>query len=338
MHPIHRIAAAAIASLFVLCGAAAPNAAPLTINVGWVTLYASSVPLSLEKKDLLRHYGQSYVIEPTRMQSTAAMITALATGSVNVGTLAYSSLAFAILNAKLDDIRIITDINQDGVPGHATNQFMVLRDGPIKKIEDLKGKILASLTYGSAVDVGLRAMLRKHGIDDKKDVTFIEAQFANMKAMLIEHKADLISTNQPWVEDPALQKAATTLFTLKDAAGVTQLLVWAARREYLKEHRAAMVDFLEDSLRFLRWTLDPANHAEIVDMVAHDLKQPREQLDGYLFTGKDLYKDPNGLPNLDALQANIDLERDLGFIDRTIPIRDYADLSLVKEAATRLRP
>src|SRR5690242_11081755 len=93
----------------MLCGAAlaARAAEPLDIKVGWVTMYASSVPLSLDKKELLHHYGQSYTITPTRMASTAAMITGLATSDVNIGTLAYSSLTSAILNAKLNDIRIV---------------------------------------------------------------------------------------------------------------------------------------------------------------------------------------------------------------------------------------
>jgi hypothetical protein len=82
---------------------AARAADPLDIKVGWVTMYASSVPLSLDKKELLHHYGQSYTISPIRIASTAAMITGLATGDVNVGTLAYSSLTSAILNAKLND-------------------------------------------------------------------------------------------------------------------------------------------------------------------------------------------------------------------------------------------
>jgi len=327
---------ALIAAPFLAGSAAAASAEPLMIQVGWVTISASSVPLSLDKKELLPHYGKSYVIEPVRMASTAAMITALATGDVKVGTLAYSSLAFAILNAKLDEVRIIMDTNQDGVGDHATGQFMVLNDGPIKKIEDLKGKVLASLTYGSAVDVAMRAMLRKHGIDDKKDVTFVEAAFPNMKSMLLQHKADLIAINQPWVDDPELQRAAHALFTQKQATGVTQLLVWAARGSYIKENRAVLVDFLEDSLRFTRWALDPKNHAEFVDITAKALKQPREALDGYLYTDKDLYKDPNGLPNLDALQANIDLEKELGFIDKTIAVKDYADLGMIKEAAARL--
>ncbi|HWE72223.1 MAG TPA: ABC transporter substrate-binding protein [Stellaceae bacterium] len=314
---------------------AARAAEPLDIKVGWVTMYASSVPLSLDKKELLHHYGQSYTISPIRMASTAAMITGLATSDVNIGTLAYSSLSSAILNAKLSDIRVVMDTNQDGVGNGWTGHFMVLKDGPIKKVEDLKGHVIASLTYGSAVDVAIRAMLRKHGLDDKKDVTFVEASFPNMNSMLLQKKADLISSTEPWYDDPELQKNATTLFTQQQATGVTQLLVWASRAGYIKDHRAALVDFLEDSLRFEQWALDPKNHAEFIAMVAKAMKVAPESL-GYVYTDHDLYKDPHGMPNMAALQSNIDLLHSLGFFPSGFTVADYTDLSLIKEADARL--
>jgi sulfonate transport system substrate-binding protein len=313
---------------------AAPAAEPLTIHAAWVTLAAAPLPLALERKDLLPHYGRSYVVEANRVASTAAVITGLASGDIEVGPLAFSSLAFAVLNAKMNDIRVIMDVTQDGVYG--SDSYMVLRDSGIKAVADLNGKVLASLTYGSAVDIAVRAMLRKHGLNDKKDVSFIEAQFPNMKPMLLSHKVDLISVNEPWVDDPELQEKAVALFTTKEAVGVSQLLVWTARAPFIAAHRGAMVDFLEDMLRFTRWELDPANHAAMVAMVSQQLKQPPAQLD-YLFTKKDLYKDPNGLPNMEALQANIDLEKELGFIDRSIAVKDYEDLSLIREAALRLK-
>jgi NitT/TauT family transport system substrate-binding protein len=324
----------AAAALGVTLSAA--RADPLDIKVGWVTMYASSVPLSLDKKELLHHYGQSYTISPIRMASTAAMITGLATGDVNIGTLAYSSLSSAILNAKLNDIRVVMDTNQDGVGDGWSGHFMVLKDGPIKKVEDLKGHVIASLTYGSAVDVAIRAMLRKHGLDDKKDLTFVEASFPNMNSMLLQKKADLISSTEPWYDDPELQKNATTLFTQKQATGTTQLLVWASRAGYIKEHRAALVDFLEDSLRFTQWALDPKNHDAFAAMVAKAMKVPAETLAAYIYTDKDLYKDPHGLPNMAALQSNIDLLHELGFFASSFKVADYADLSLIKEADARL--
>ena len=42
------------------------QAAPLKLRVGWVVVPASTAPLVLEKKELLKHFGKSYVAEATR--------------------------------------------------------------------------------------------------------------------------------------------------------------------------------------------------------------------------------------------------------------------------------
>ena len=42
-------------------------------------------------------------------------------------------------------------------------------------------------------------------------------------------------------------------------------------------------------------------------------KQPPERFD-WLFTKRDAYHDPNMLPDLAALQKNVDMTRDLGFV------------------------
>ena len=52
---------------------------------------------------------------------------------------------------------------------------------------------------------------------------------------------------------------------------------------------------------------------------------------------KDQYRDRNMLPNLAALQRNIDLVRDLGFTKASFDVNKFADLSLVEEAAKRLQ-
>ncbi len=85
-------------------GASAQNA-PLKIRVGWVVVPASTAPLVLEKKEVLKHFGKSYVAEATRFEGTPPVITALAAGELDVGPLAFSSFGLAIQNARLDDLR-----------------------------------------------------------------------------------------------------------------------------------------------------------------------------------------------------------------------------------------
>ena len=43
------------------------------------------------------------------------------------------------------------------------------------------------------------------------------------------------------------------------------------------------------------------------------------------------------IPNLAALQANIKLQKELGFLKTDIDVKTYSDLSLVEEAAKRLK-
>ena len=311
------------------------QSAPLKIRVGWVVVPASTAPLVLEKKDILEHYGQSYTAEATRFAGTPPVITALASGELDIGPLAFSSFGLAIQNAHMDDLRVVSDEIQDGVPGHGSNEFMALEDGPVKTVADLKGKVLATNAMGSAVDIAMRAMLRKSGLETNKDYTIVEAPFPAMRAMLAEKKADLISAVPPFSLDPDLRAIAHTLFTQKDAFGITQLTMWTARTGFIQQNRAVLVDFLEDCVRAIRWYTDPKNHEAAVAIVARLNKAPPERMD-WAFTSRDQFRDPNGTPNLGALQSNLQQQKAVGLLSDTIDVQKYSDLSMVEEAVKRL--
>jgi NitT/TauT family transport system substrate-binding protein len=329
-----KIGLAGIALLAFTAGFA--QAEPVTLRVAWVAPLSDLASIWLEKKDLARNYGKSYVFEPVRYRGTPPMITAIANNELEIGALAYSTLPIAIENAGMDDIRVIADDFLDGIDGYYSNEFDVLADGPIKKIEDLKGKIVATNSAGSAVDVAMRAMLRKHGLESNRDYTIIETPFPAMRAMLAEKKVDLISAVLPFSLDPELKKFARSLFTSKDAIGISQFIMLTARKPFIEAHRAALVDYLEDSLRIVRWFLDPQNHDAVVAIAARVTKQPADRFD-WVFTKSDYYRDPDLLPHLDALQRNVDMTKELGFVNASFDVRTHSDLSLVEEAAKRLK-
>jgi NitT/TauT family transport system substrate-binding protein len=315
---------------------AAHGAEPVKIRASWVAPVSNWASILLEKKDLARHLGKSYVLEPVRYQGTPPMITAMANGELEIANLAYSTLGIAIQNAGLDDIRVIADEFRDGMPGRYTQEYLVLADGPIKKPEDLKGKVIGTNAAGSAVDVATRAMLRKFGLEDKRDYTVVESPFPTMRAMLAEKKVDLIPGVLPFSLDPELRKIARALYTQREAIGVTEMIVWTARKPFLDKNRAAMVDFMEDTLRIVQWYLDPKNQKEAAEIAARVTKQPAERF-SWLFTEKDYYRDPNMIPDLNALQKNLDMTKDLGFVRASLDIRKYTDLSITEEAAKRLK-
>jgi sulfonate transport system substrate-binding protein len=317
-----------------LYAGAARAAEPLKIRVSWIAPITNWASILLEKKELARHLGKSYVLEPVHYVGTPLMITALANGELEIANLAFSTLPIAIENAGLDDLRVIADELQDGVEGYYSQEYMVLADSPIKNIADLKGKVVATVAAGAAVDVAMRTMLRKHGLEDKRDYTMVEAPLPTMRAMLADKKVDLIPVVLPFAVDPELRRIARTLFYNRDVVGVTQLLVWTARQSFLDRNRAAMVDFMEDTLRITGWFLDPANHREMMAIAGRVTKQPAERFD-WPFTQRDYYRAPNMVPNLDALQTNVAMMRDLGFVKTGIDVKKYSDLGIIEEAARR---
>ena len=324
------------AGIFALVGAtAAQSADPVKIRLSWVAPVTNWASIMLEKKDLAKHLGASYTLEPVRYPGTPPMVTALANGELEVANLAYSTLAIAIENAGMDDLRVIADEFRDGVEGYYSQEFMVLADGPIKKVEDLKGKVVMTNAAGSAIDVAMRAMLHKHGLEDKRDYTMVESPFPTMRAMLSEKKVDLIPAVIPFSYDPELRKIARTLFVQRDAIGITDMIVWTARKPFIDKNRAAMVDFMEDTLRITRWFIDPKNHAEVMAIAGRLTRQPPERYD-WLFTKRDAFHDPDMLPDLAALQKNVDMTHELGFVPSTLDIKKHSDLSIVEEAAKRL--
>src|SRR5216684_929009 len=327
-----RLARTGLAAAFALAlvsgawlGAGAAQAAEaVKIRLSYVVPIANWASMLVEKKDLAKNLGKSYQLEITRFAGTPPMITALAAGELEIADLTYPTLPIAIQNAGMDDLRVIADEFQDGNAGFYSNEFMVLADGPIKKIEDLKGKAVATNAVGSAVDIAMRAMLRKHGLEDKRDYTIVEAPFPTMRAMLAEKKVDLVPAVLPFSLDPELRKIGRPLFDTKDAIGISQFSIWVARKGFIDKNRAALTDFMEDSLRIVRWYLDPANHKEAMEICARITKQPAERF-SWAFTNQDNYRDRDMMPDLAALQRNVDLTRDLGFIGKSFDVTRFTD-------------
>jgi sulfonate transport system substrate-binding protein len=326
-------------SLAIFAGAA--SSAPLKIRMAYVVPVANWGSILFEKPGLAKHMGKSYTLETTRFQGTPPQITALANNELDIADLAFSSFALAVQNAGMNDLRVIADEFQDGVEGYYSNEFFVLKSSPIKTIKDLKGKVLATNAAGSAVDIVMRAMLRKNGLDDRKDVSVVEAAFPNMFAMLDQKKADVIPGVVPFSFNPKLRAEARVLFTQKEAVGRTQMIIWAARAGFLEKNRAVMLDFMEDAIRAVHWWLDPKNHKEAVEIAARISKRPAASFDKWLFLkggqSGDYFRDPNLVPDLDALQANVDLQHELGLLKASIDIKKHSDLSIVHEAAKRMK-
>jgi NitT/TauT family transport system substrate-binding protein len=337
MQRLSKAGLAALALLALLLTVAPARAEPVRIRIGWIGAPGQLVAFMFAKQGLARHLGKSYTFEPLHFAASPLQITALASGDLEIATLGFSSIALAVQNAGIDDIRVIADEIQDGAEGYFSAHFVVLKDSPYQKVEDLKGRIVATNGIGSGVDILMRAVLQKHGLVERRDFTTIEVQFPNMRAVLTERKADLATAVLPFAFDPEMEKISRTLFYAREAFGPADLSFWTARAGFIEKNRAALADLMEDYVRAIRWYMDPANHDEAVAIVAKEMKLPPAIFARWVFTRDDWYRNLDGLPNLEALQRNVDAQKELGFIKAPFDVARYADLSLVKEAGARLK-
>jgi sulfonate transport system substrate-binding protein len=323
----------AVASALVMVATQASAQTPFKIRMGWAQLPGHLAPILFQNKAILKHYGKSYIVEPVRFRGTTPQIQALAAGELEMATLAPSGLVFSVRNAKID-ARVVGDTFHDNGKTHWTSPFLVRTDSGINKIEDLKGKRVASNAIGSASDSAMRTMLKRHGLIDK-DYNTIETAFGTMPAMLMEKKVDMIVALPQFIK-MVDAKQTKVLFTNRDAVGAQQTIMWVMRADVIAKNRAALVDYWEDHIRALRWFLDPKNHEEALKFTMAFTKQPRESLE-YAFTENDFYRSPDARPDVEGIKRGIAQALDGGLIDATLDkVEPYVDLSLIEEAKERI--
>jgi sulfonate transport system substrate-binding protein len=311
------------------------NAEPVKIRIGWVLPTGNVETLLLDGPGVAKHRGISYDYEPVHFGSTPEMIPALATGDLDIATLANTTAAIAIANAQMSDLRIIASELRDGYEDYFSSNCMVLNDSPIHTVADLKGKIIGANSRGGAMDLTRLILLRNAGLDVNKDVTIVEVKMPNMKVALFEHKIDMGEFSVPFVYDPDVQRSARTIFRQKDAYGAVDFVVWAARTPFLEKNRAAVVDFMEDALRGVAFLTNPANHATVVGMAATFTKQPASAFNDWLYTHKDYYRVRDLVPDLGPLQHTFDIQAELGYVKARVDAKAVTDLSFLDAALAR---
>ncbi len=310
---------------------------PFTIREAWAAIPGQLFPILMMEKEVLRHYGKSYVVDAVRMPGSGPQTTALASGDLQFALFAPAAFALAVQNAHMTDLRVIGEATRDGSQDYYSRQFAVLPDSPVHTIADLKGKVIGDNSIGGAMDMGFRNYAVEHGMVDKRDYSIVEVEFPNMLAALEAKRIDLGFFTTPFSINALKEKKIRVLFTMREAmGGETELTIIATRKPFIDAHRAALVDYFEDTQRAMRWTLDPANREAVIGLIANFTKRPASVYSDWIFTKGDDYHDPDARPNLDAMQKNLDVMRKLGLLKIHLDVKAYSDLSLVNEAAARL--
>jgi NitT/TauT family transport system substrate-binding protein len=314
-------------------GAAGAGAEPVKMRIQWANIPSHMTPLiPLAPKEIYRYYGKSYVVEPIFIAGSGPALTAIAAGEADMGGLSPQTVTLGIAEAKLD-LRIIGQQISD-VQGYGQSGFFV-RPAEVKTLADLKGKIVAVNARGGAVDSAAIIVLRRAGMEVGRDYQFVEMRFPAMLPALEAKKVDIAFLTPPF-NLQAAKMGLRNMFTLRDAYGESETLSWVGKADWIAKNRAALVDFLEDNIRLRRWIYDPQTRADAVKVLAQLAKQPVENFIDWAYTNQDSYRDPNAMVDTQRYQKNIDDLHREGVMNVRVDIKDHIDMSLAKEAASRI--
>jgi NitT/TauT family transport system substrate-binding protein len=84
----------ALGAVSVANGAYAAD--PIKIRLAWAVVPSELSPILFVKPGIARHVGVSYTVEPIHFAAAPLMITALATGEVDVAPFSYSTIPNAV--------------------------------------------------------------------------------------------------------------------------------------------------------------------------------------------------------------------------------------------------
>jgi sulfonate transport system substrate-binding protein len=282
------------------------------------------------QKEVLKNYGKEYTLEGTYTRGTPEAGALMAAGRVDLACLSFPIFAASVLkDAVPGGMSIIADVFQDGHEGYASNTFFVRSEDSLKKVEDLKGKKIAINAYSSAVDLELRVVLKKHGLDPKRDVEIVEVTFPNMGPALREKRVDCAVMVLPFMAVEENKGGIRPLFTGTEAFPRFSVVFMAARNEYLKEHRDLVKAWLADYVGMLHWLYAPENRATAVREVAKITKSPEDVLNTYFLTPRDYYRDHNACITSANVQPSIDAMVKEGFLAAPVDMGKYIDTSML---------
>ena len=329
------MATGATAALAGLCAphVRAARAAPVTIRYatgGGIGPNEMETIIYLDwmQKNVLKGYGKDYTVDMTFTRGTPEAGTLLAASQADLATLSFAVFATSVLKDVVPGgLTIVSDNYQDGRPGYAQNTFFVLKDSPIDRTHDLKGKKVGINAFGSAVDLALRIKLKKDGIDPRRDLTIVEVAFPNQAAAIREKRIDCGILILPFMNAELRKGDLRALFTGGDAFGPYSVIFQVVTNDFLKKNPEAVRSYLADYVRGLQWFYDPGNRKKAVEITAEFTKSPADVLDSYFMTERDYYRDHNGCVAVSTIQRPIDAMQSEGLIDRPVSISDHLNMS-----------
>ncbi|WP_398480475.1 ABC transporter substrate-binding protein [Tardiphaga sp.] len=325
------LAAAGSLAATAVIGASAARAAATTIRYATAGGIGPSEPQTvvfspaMQKTGVLKSYGSVYTVDFVSTRNAAEATALLAAEQADIASAGFVNILAAVRKDIVPGgISVIADLFQDGKPGWASNTFFARSDSAIKTVADLKGKVIGVVGFGTPLDMALQVVLKKAGLDPKKDVQVVEVSFPNMGPALREKRIDCGSFINPFMANEKAKGGLHPVFNYGDAFGNLSVVCQAARKKFLAANGAVVKAYLADYVAGLQWLY--ANQPEAVK-IAEQIAKAQPGAMSYFATKDDYYRAETACIGAEQLQRPIDAVIKAGIFDGAFDAAKVIDTS-----------
>ena len=324
------------ASAFSFCGAAllgflvvAAAYSPAfaqgdSLRVGYNKLWPTFALHAAIAKETLEQRG----VEPKLVgfQTPNDIMLAMVAGELDMGVITGPNLATAYQQGlKMKGIAMLAG------PGEPPNTLFARKDLNITSVRDLKGKTIGVNNYGGNFDLYLRRELVDNGLDPKKDVRIVEIPVFQVIPAITTRTIDagFLDTIFSAVALKNHSNDFAPVFSYRDVGPFKNGwngLILAAPSSFIVSHRAIAIKALRGYLDAVQFVQD--NPREAIKLYVETSGNKNALL---LDKGNDVPADGQIL--MPAMQADIDLMAQFGYIKTGFDAKEVVDRGLLDEAA-----
>jgi ABC-type nitrate/sulfonate/bicarbonate transport system substrate-binding protein len=250
------------------------------------------------RPDLTPNQGKRYQLKQILFQANPERFQAYLAGELDAGTAPGLAVIFA--RAQGVDMKIVASVCLEAAGKEwFSTTYMVKDDGPVKRVQDLKGGTIGVVGIKTATDLWARAGLINAGLLPDKDTKVVPMAFPAIGDAVRTGKVSAGTFVEPFYSAEVAKGGLRKLFTATEAVGYDhELLDIFFGEKFLKANPDAVRAFLADYVAVTKYYL--ANTAQAkADL--HKANFVRTPLEIYL-KNADWKRDPNARVDVESLQ------------------------------------
>ena len=203
-------------------------------------------------------------IELTTGQGADAVMTSVLSNQVNIGFAGPEASIYVYNEGKEDYCQVFAQMTKkDG-------SFLVAREKNDNfKWQDLKGKTIIPGRKGGVPYMTLEYVLRKNGLDPKKDVVLDDSiKFDLMAGAFASGNADYVTLFEPTASMTESQKKGYVVASVGEAAGEIPYTAYFAKKSYIANNEDTIQKFTDAIYQGEKWTKEHTSK-EIAEVITN---------------------------------------------------------------------